>query len=407
MQVPPVVRRCVQLTFRGVRGAARIRPGLAAPCLPILFSACRAEGQTIRSEWGPIMQRKSCTLRSSQHHGSVSAVSRSSRIPHFVRRLPESASPINVAETANASLDMTAAAVDAAPFPAERQSCGCRLPLLLFCLFLSASAQGVFAAERLAMPEAVEAEAKVVRSERDGFWEKSLVVTFPGKRRVLSTGDGFVDARAIINHSADPLLWARVGKEFMNADGCGGKVYLEHVRASLANALGVGRGEMATMATAADMDNLAVVTREFGPLTVTVLATAGAKTNAIRTGVDEGTYIEGEAPPGTINIMVLTNARLTDAAMARVIVTVTEGKTAALQDLQVPSTYSPSMQATGTGTDSVIVVSGTTGPQASYTGGHSRIGELIGKATYAAVVESLGKQNGYFLPGTAVSSGDS
>jgi adenosylcobinamide amidohydrolase len=164
---------------------------------------------------------------------------------------------------------------------------------------------------------------------------------------------------------------------------------------------------MATMATAADMDNLAVVTREFGPLTVIVLATAGAKTNAIRTGVDEGTYIEGETPQGTINIMVLTNARLTDAAMARAIVTVTEGKTAALQDLKVPSTYSPSMQATGTGTDSVIVVSGTTGPQASYTGGHSRIGELIGKATYAAVVESLGKQNGFFLPGAVVSSGDS
>ena len=30
----------------------------------------------------------------------------------------------------------------------------------------------------------------------------------------------------------------------------------------------------------------------------------------------------------------------------------------------------------------------------------SPIGELIGKATYSAVVESLGKQNGFFLPGT-------
>ena len=128
MQVPPVVRRRVQLTFRGVRGAARIRSGLAAPCLPILFSACRAEGQTRRSEWGPIMQRKSCTLRSSQHHDSLSAVSRSSRIPHFVRRLPESASPINVAETANASLDMTAAAVEAAPIGCPAQQVSRRAP---------------------------------------------------------------------------------------------------------------------------------------------------------------------------------------------------------------------------------------------------------------------------------------
>jgi predicted amidohydrolase/adenosylcobinamide amidohydrolase len=153
------------------------------------------------------------------------------------------------------------------------------------------------------------------------------------------------------------------------------------------------------MATAADMDNLAVVSKHYGPLTVTVLATAGARTNAIRTGVDAGTHIEGKTPAGTINILVLTNIRLTDAALARSLITVTEGKTAALEDLKVPSTYTPTVQATGTGTDSVIVVSGTQEPQASYTGGHSRIGELIGKASYEAVLESLGKQNGFFLPG--------
>ncbi len=130
-----------------------------------------------------------------------------------------------------------------------------------------------------------------------------------------------------------------------------------------------------------------------------MLATAGAKSNAIRTGVDAGTYIEGKEPAGTINIMVLTNIRLTDAALTRALITVTEGKTAALQDLKVPSSYTKSVQATGTGTDSIIVVSGTQGPQASYTGGHSRIGELIGKASHQAVVEALGKQNGFFLPG--------
>jgi adenosylcobinamide amidohydrolase len=163
---------------------------------------------------------------------------------------------------------------------------------------------------------------------------------------------------------------------------------------------GWAKAEVAHMATAADMDNLAIVTRSHGPLTVTVLATAGAKSNAIRTGVDEGRYIEGAEPAGTINILVLSNIRLTDAAMARALITVTEGKTAALEDLQVASTYTPGVQATGTGTDSIIVVSGTRAPTASYTGGHSRIGELIGKATYSAVVESLGKQNGFFLPGS-------
>lgn len=149
------------------------------------------------------------------------------------------------------------------------------------------------------------------------------------------------------------------------------------------------------MGTAADMDNLAVATKTYKPFTITALVTAVAKTNAIRTGVDEGTHIEGQEPKGTVNIIVLTNARLTDGAMARAIVTATEAKTAAFEDLKVPSSYTKDVQATGTGTDSVIVVSGTSGPRVTYTGGHSRIGELIGKAIYEAVVEALGKQNGF------------
>lgn len=256
------------------------------------------------------------------------------------------------------------------------------------------------AAEALALPAEVMADARIDQRERDGLWEKTLIVRFPEARRALSTSDGLVDSRAAINHGAHPELWKRVSTRFNGQDGRGGKAYTEHVLGTMANGLGLGKAEVTHMATAADLDNLAIVTRSHGPLTVTVLATAGAKSNAIRTGVDEGRYIEGAEPAGTINILVLSNIRLTDAAMARALITVTEGKTAALEDLQVASTYTPGVQATGTGTDSIIVVSGTRAPTASYTGGHSRIGELIGKATYSAVVESLGKQNGFFLPGS-------
>ncbi len=243
-----------------------------------------------------------------------------------------------------------------------------------------------------AIPEEIGATLQVARGEREGFWEKTLVVRFAGQRRVLSTSDGLLDARAAINHAAHPGLWMRLGKD--------GKPYAEGVRDATAERLGFARQAVAQMATAADMDNLAVVTRRHGPLTVTVLATAGARSNAIRTGVDAGAYIEGETPAGTINLMVLSNIELSDAALARALITVTEGKTAALEDLRVPSTYTKSVQATGTGTDSIIVVSGTAAPRATYTGGHSRIGELIGKASYQAVVEALGKQNGFYLPGS-------
>lgn len=270
----------------------------------------------------------------------------------------------------------------------------CRLALAGL-LLLSAAAR----AAEIDLPAEIRATAQILRGERDGYWEKLLVVRFSEARRTLSTSDGLLDARAAMNHAGHPQLWHKLGSEFMGRDGRGGKAYAEHVRVETAGRLQLATSALAGMATAADLDNLAVVTRRHGPLTVTVLATAGAKSNAIRTGLDAGTYIEDEAPAGTINIVLLTNIRLTDAALARALITVTEGKTAALEDLKVASTYTPAAQATGTGTDSIIAVSGTEGPTASYTGGHSRIGELIGKASYAAVVEALGKQNGFFLPG--------
>lgn len=268
---------------------------------------------------------------------------------------------------------------------------------LLLALLCVVSFPLTFAAETggLTLPADLGASAEIVRGERDGFWEKSLVVHLATPRRTLSTSDGLLDASAVVNHAAHPLLWHKLGAD--------SKSYEEQKRNSLAERLQIARPALALMSTAADMDNLAVVTQRYGPLTVTVLATAGAKSNAIRTGVDLGSYIEGASeekkPAGTINIIVLSNIELTDAALARALITVTEGKTAALEDLHVASTYTPAVQATGTGTDSIIAVSGTAAPRASYTGGHSRIGELIGKATYQAVVEALGKQNGFFLQG--------
>jgi adenosylcobinamide amidohydrolase len=269
------------------------------------------------------------------------------------------------------------------------------LLLLTFLLFLPTL---LFAAD-IKLPANLQSEAVIIRGERERMWEKTLVVKFPERRRTLSTYDGLVEAMAAMNHSANPLLWGKVNDSFMGKDGRSGKTYTEFIHEKTAKSLNLNTSDITKMATAADMDNLAVVTKEFGPLTVTALVTAGAKGNAIRTGVDEGNHIEGQEPHGTINIMLLTNARLTDGAMARAIVTVTEAKTAALQDLNVSSTYTKNAQATGTGTDSVIIVSGTTGPKATYAGGHSKLGELIGKATHEAVIEALGKQNGYLLPG--------
>jgi adenosylcobinamide amidohydrolase len=252
----------------------------------------------------------------------------------------------------------------------------------------------------------LKAQATVIRSERQGFWEKTLVVRFPQRRRILSTNDGMVDAMAAVNHAAHPLLWSRLNETIKEDHESAGKIYMTRMQQKISAGIGLRAGDISMMGTAADMDNLAIVTKTYGPFVVTALVTAGAKGNALRTGVDEGTYIEPDAASdepkkipepkaGTINIIILCNARITDGGMARAIITATEAKTAALEDLKVPSTYTKGVQATGTGTDSMIVVSGTSRPLVTYPGGHSRIGELIGKAVYEAVVEALRKQNGF------------
>ena len=177
---------------------------------------------------------------------------------------------------------------------------------------------------------------------------------------------------------------------------CGGKTYEQQRKGMIASKLGLQPTDLTLVGTAADMDNLAVVTKTFRPFVVTALVTGGAKTNAQRTGLDEGTYIEGEEPKGTINILVLTNARLTDGAMARALITITEAKTAAFEDLQDDRAATPKVSRQPEPARTVSSCRpARRGPKVTYTGGHNRIGELIGKAVYEAVIEALGKQNGF------------
>jgi adenosylcobinamide amidohydrolase len=262
-------------------------------------------------------------------------------------------------------------------------------------------------ARNVFLPDGIGAKADVLEATNDGLWEKTLVVRFPERRRLLSTNAGFLEVPVAANHSAHPVLWAKVAMTMTTEQADGGKIYQEQAREKIARGLGLAAKEVAMMSTAADMDNIAVVTKRYIPFVVAALVTAGAKTNALRAGVDEGLHIEADPdgektgkpvdsmPSGTVNIMILTNVRLSDGAMARAIITATEAKAAAFEDLHVPSSYSPDVQATGTGTDSMIVVSGTSSPKVTYTGGHSKIGELIGKAVYEGVIEALGKQNGF------------
>ena len=161
--------------------------------------------------------------------------------------------------------------------------------------------------------------------------------------------------------------------------------------------LGLPPDEVALMGTAANMNYAAIVTQEDHALEVTAVVTAGVQGNAACAG-DPAAWREGERGwekiGGTINTMLLINHPLTDAALARSVVTMTEAKTAALQRLAVSSLYS-SDPATGTGTDQFAIAAPEAGRhRLTSASPHVKLGELIGCAVRDATLEALRWQNG-------------
>ena len=63
------------------------------------------------------------------------------------------------------------------------------LILIILILFIPSFA----VAHDIILPPDLNAKASIARSDRDDLWEKTLVVQFPQRRRVLSTNDGAVD----------------------------------------------------------------------------------------------------------------------------------------------------------------------------------------------------------------------
>ncbi len=148
------------------------------------------------------------------------------------------------------------------------------------------------------------------------------------------------------------------------------------------------QGSVVGMMTAAPMTSFRRIKYEEQGVWVEVFLTSGVS-NARRAG-DEADYKfmnDTCEKIGTINMIILTNASLSQNSMVECIMIATEAKSACLQDLNVKSPISGEI-ATGTGTDSCAVVSGT-GVAVEYCGKHVLFGELLAKAVYQALKDSL------------------
>lgn len=238
--------------------------------------------------------------------------------------------------------------------------------------------------------------------------DKFIYCKLPGANQVISTGvqNGGIrrDIRLVFNHDCKP----EHGEEILLQGG----TYESHLNYLAEKELGVPCKYAAGMMTSAQMKNAAVRELRFEPESgrdaffVKAVVTAGIDKNGSRAGEDacwhenRGVWYHTEMKatdkpePGTINILLFIGAAMTPGALARVLITATEAKCAAIQDLNLPSIYSDGI-ATGSGTDGIIAVCDEDSDLLlTEAGTHTKVGELIGKTVKQAVKEALFKQTG-------------
>lgn len=203
---------------------------------------------------------------------------------------------------------------------------------------------------------------------------RNLLVLFDEPRRVVSSAvlnGGLRLARAILNH--------QVGKDFDHRNPEG---YLRKV----VDELGI-EDDVVGLMTAADVDKYGMSVQERGDLSVIAIATAGVS-NAAACGEPASCGLSN-----TINIIVLVGARMTDSCMIEAVKTVTEAKCRALAHLDVRSAYGDEL-ATGTTTDAVAIAELGGKKELGYCGSGTKLGELIGRAVFEAVVQALERGDG-------------
>jgi adenosylcobinamide hydrolase len=221
--------------------------------------------------------------------------------------------------------------------------------------------------------------------------ERTLIIDCGATMRLLSSAPmcgGLHRARYILNHQV-----------CANLDGPGdGKTaqppasegHPSRTLRQVGASLGIHEPCVGLM-TAVPMTQLVIGREESNGLWVECFATVGV-TNAVRAG---------EAPlldpvviqkPGTINLILITNGCLSEAAMVGAVQVVTESKTGVLRDHAVPS-WTGRPGATGTGTDAVVIASACrhAGPWVPYSGTHTAIGALIGLVVADCVAHGLAR----------------
>jgi adenosylcobinamide amidohydrolase len=214
-----------------------------------------------------------------------------------------------------------------------------------------------------------------LRTRTEGGREWPALVWAPGRGwRAVSTG--------IVGGGLGPRAWwldAQVDKEYFHPDP------VAHAR-EIARGLALDPDAGVAMLTAAEVSRWSRADDEG----VTVAATVGLGLPVPAAVPPEVAAREGTEPAGTINVLVVVPAPLSDAALVNAVVTATEAKAQALAEA--------GLHATGTSSDAVCVAC----PQAQgaepepYGGPRSLWGARIARAVHAAVAQ--GTEDWFSVP---------
>lgn len=139
------------------------------------------------------------------------------------------------------------------------------------------------------------------------------------------------------------------------------------------------------MMTALDLSNMICERFEMKGKSVFVIVTAGVG-NAM--DVSTSFQYDIDSKPSTINTWVFINGNLSDEAYIEALVTSTEAKVKALNDMEVRDKRNGNL-ATGTPTDSILIASSQKGELEPFAGPITPIGKLIGKGVYEVTKKAI------------------
>jgi len=202
--------------------------------------------------------------------------------------------------------------------------------------------------------------------------ENTFLIASRRRLRVLSSavlGGKRRWVRFIINHTVD--------KNYNND-------HPAEDLARLAEKLDLGEQVLGLM-TAVDVRHTVMSTGAKAGLAVATLGTVGVG-NACSAGRAIPDQHNVNAP-GTINLVVLIEGNLTEAAMVNAVITATEAKTMAL--FQAGVRLEDGSMATGTNTDAVVIACTGRGKPYQYAGAATEPGFLIGRTVYRSVTRGI------------------